>query len=542
MLKLIDLLQIPVFQESRVLAGKSGLSRQVHSVNMMDAPDIIHYLKADELLLTTAYSLRDDPLELRKLVKQMAASKCAGLGIKTKRFLHEIPDIVLQEAQKLHFPLIELPMEPSLGEMLHQSLDSIMEKHNEELSYALQMHREFSDLIMKGKGIRDIIDALSRLIAGTVLLVGYRDTIRSTFNTIPDSIIPEITKQAHEFIGKEQQHPEGTFYLCFTTQDNQYRTDTWFYPIRLPQQTHFLIAANVEKTKTNSLPQLAIEQAANVIGLELMKQQAIKERTRRFKNEFFEDLVEGRFNSEGEISNLGKRYGLQKPFPCLCVVGRTDPVDGTEAGNVYSKRERIYERLKSMLEEVRSPHILFNKKDLFVMLLKRERNVPLNEPHLTEQLGKLQEDLYFRENIPFSFGIGTPVETLTDIPITYREALTALETGYRSNQSKFIQSYRAKELTELLKMIPNEALSDFYHETFGGLLDLPKPERDEIMDTARIYLETHGHSAQTARRLFIHRNTVNYRLNKFEQLTRRNLKDPNDSLRFRIAFLVDKWL
>lgn len=131
---------------------------------------------------------------------------------------------------------------------------------------------------------------------------------------------------------------------------------------------------------------------------------------------------------------------------------------------------------------------------------------------------------------------------MTDIPVTFKEALNALESGYRSNQSKFIQSYRARELTELLKMIPNEALTDFYNETFGGLLDLPKPERDEIMNTARVYLETHGQSAQTARRLFIHRNTVTYRLNKFEQLTRRNLRDPNDSLRLRMAFLADKWL
>lgn len=540
-MKLIDLLQIPVFQRSRVLAGKSGLSRQVHSVNMMDAPDIIHYLKADELLLTTAYAIRDNPLELQRLVKQMAACECAGLGIKTKRFLQEIPGHVLEMAEKLHFPLIELPMEPSLGEMLHQSLGSIMEKHNEEQSYALQMHREFSRLIMRGKGVREIIDALTPLVGGTVLLVGYRDVFLSGFNTIPDSVLPIMIDQARELIGKENP-PEGAFRLCFFTRQDRHRAEGWFFPIRLPQQTNYLIVANANKLEKSPLPRLAVEQAANVIGFERMKQQAVRERTRRFKNEFFEDLVEGRFHSEAEISSLGKRYGLQEPYPCLCVVGRTDPADGAGEENMYSKRDRIHERLKSMLEEVRLPHILFNKKDLFVMLLKQEKNLPLNEPRLTEQLGKFQEDLYFRENIPFSFGIGTPVGPLTDIPVTFKEALNALESGYRSNQSKFIQSYRARELTELLKMIPNEALTDFYNETFGGLLDLPKPERDEIMNTARVYLETHGQSAQTARRLFIHRNTVTYRLNKFEQLTRRNLRDPNDSLRLRMAFLADKWL
>jgi hypothetical protein len=50
-MQLMELLRLPVYSNILILAGKSGLTRQVQSVNMMDAPDIIDFLKPNELLL-----------------------------------------------------------------------------------------------------------------------------------------------------------------------------------------------------------------------------------------------------------------------------------------------------------------------------------------------------------------------------------------------------------------------------------------------------------------------------------------------------------
>lgn len=63
-------------------------------------------------------------------------------------------------------------------------------------------------------------------------------------------------------------------------------------------------------------------------------------------------------------------------------------------------------------------------------------------------------------------------------------------------------------------------------------------EREDLLTTARVFLETQGQIGETAKRLFIHRNTVTYRLGKFERLTRRSLRAPSDSLRLRTIFLI----
>ncbi|GAB7054583.1 MULTISPECIES: PucR family transcriptional regulator [unclassified Paenibacillus] len=539
-MKLADLFQLPLYQNIRVLAGHEGLQRQVKSINMMDAPDIMDYLKPDELLLTTAYAIRDRPEELLRLVRHMAASQCAGLGIKTKRFLDQIPKSVLELADEIHFPIIELPLHPPLGELLQESLSYIMEKRNEELRYALQMHREFSRLVMQGQGIPSVINALSPLVGGTVLLINHRLQFEAGSGPVTEPFGSRLLSQTRELLARREDGQSRIVSLCFV-HGGLKGPEVVFYPIELTQQRCFLVLVNAQMDDS-PLPKLAIEQAANVIGFELMKRQAVKERSRRFKNEFFEDLVEGRFRSVAEMLHQGKRYGLQEPYPCLCVVGKVDESLDSAEDNLYSKRDRIYEHLKTMLAERQQPYILFNKKDLFVTLLKWERSLQQHEFQLLDRLTDFQEKLFQTEHISLSFGIGNPVEHLTLIPSTYKEALNALHLGYQSRQFRFVQSYRAKEVVELLKMIPQEALGDFYKESFHALLEIDFREREELMNTARVFLETHGQIAETAKRLFIHRNTVAYRLHKYEQLTRRSLRDPNDSLRFRLAFLIDKVL
>ena len=59
-----------------------------------------------------------------------------------------------------------------------------------------------------------------------------------------------------------------------------------------------------------------------------------------------------------------------------------------------------------------------------------------------------------------------------------------------------------------------------------------------LLQTLSVYLETHCQLAETAKRLYIHRNTVIYRLEKCEEIIGRSLKDPEETLRLRMAFRI----
>lgn len=114
-MNILDVMKIPAFENANLIAGKAGGEREVQHVNMMDAPDIVDFLHKNELLVTTAYHLKDHPHQLSELIRQMAKRGCAGLGIKTKRYLEDIPKEIIELADSYAFPIIELPEHIQIG-------------------------------------------------------------------------------------------------------------------------------------------------------------------------------------------------------------------------------------------------------------------------------------------------------------------------------------------------------------------------------------------------------------------------------------------
>jgi purine catabolism regulator len=170
-MKLIDLLNKPAFHDVEVLAGKNGLGREIKNVTMMDAPDIIDFLFENDFLVTTAYHLKDDPAQLLELVQSMHKQECAGLGIKTHRFLENIPAEVIQYANTHQFPIMQIPLEKSLGEIVNTTLQYMLNERTSDLLTAFETHRKFTQHILKGKGIKKLLDDLSNMIGQRVILL-----------------------------------------------------------------------------------------------------------------------------------------------------------------------------------------------------------------------------------------------------------------------------------------------------------------------------------------------------------------------------------
>ena len=90
-----DVLGLPQLAQSRLVAGRAGLDRVVRSVNVMEVPDILDWVKPDELLLTTAYPLREDPAALEQLVPHLVDQGLAGMAIKPTRYIGSIPPVMV---------------------------------------------------------------------------------------------------------------------------------------------------------------------------------------------------------------------------------------------------------------------------------------------------------------------------------------------------------------------------------------------------------------------------------------------------------------
>src|SRR4051812_15794369 len=106
MMKIKNIMKIGGLSDCRLVAGHGGVNKVVNYVTIMEVPDILRWLKGNELILTSLFPIKDDPQAQRNLIGQLHELGSAALGIKPHRFVEEIPAVILEEAEKYDFPII----------------------------------------------------------------------------------------------------------------------------------------------------------------------------------------------------------------------------------------------------------------------------------------------------------------------------------------------------------------------------------------------------------------------------------------------------
>src|SRR4051812_322210 len=166
-----EVLGLSPMHQARLVAGEAGLGRMVRSVNVMEVPDILDWVKPDELLLTTAYPLREDPAALARPVPRLADLGLAGIAIKPTRYISAIPESMIAAAERVAFPLIELPPPASFNEIIGAVLGVILDRQAVRLRRAADIHDRFTGIVLNGGGLRQIAEALAESIGMPVAII-----------------------------------------------------------------------------------------------------------------------------------------------------------------------------------------------------------------------------------------------------------------------------------------------------------------------------------------------------------------------------------
>ncbi|MRH44336.1 PucR family transcriptional regulator [Aquibacillus halophilus] len=536
-MKVSEILKNPAMEGYKIIAGESGLDREVLHVNMMDAPDIINFLKPNELLVTTAYHLKDQPNLIIELIEEMNEQGCAALGIKIKRFLQEIPKEVIEVAERLSFPIIELPAQSSLGDIVNQTLSSILDKKTNELRFAIDTHKQFSNHIISGKGIPKLLKRLADLINFPVVLLDqYTKPIASSHSNRKISHIMETM-----YLKDSSVYFPNTSFFTFSTLPEK-ETFSVFLVNTHQKKAGFLIVIG-EINPADHSATLTIEQATNVISFELMKENALMQYTRRIKNEFFFNFTEGNFTSQEEVINRAKEFGLKSEQNYLCAAGKLE--QGDFSGSYTQNQleiDSIYEYIEDELVSLSLSTHLFTRGDTCILLYEVKGSSQDTTNYVHSSLELVQAKIKERFERSISFGVSNISRNFFHVKNGFKEAHDALQSGQLSGQTGFIQGYRTKDIMELLRIIPAVDLKDYYLNALQPLLELGKDEEQTLLQTLFVFLETHCQISETAKRLFVHRNTVVYRLDKCEELLGSKLNDSELTLQIRLAMRIKTML
>lgn len=181
--------------------------------------------------------------------------------------------------------------------------------------------------------------------------------------------------------------------------------------------------------------------------------------------------------------------------------------------------------------------ISINEKDV-VLVKEIGKNI---EPKDLEMLAKSIVDTLTSEYyIHCTVGIGSIVNNIRDLALSFKESQIALEVGKVFDTEKIIVSYDNLGIARLIYQLPTTLCKMFLNEIFknGSMDSLDQ----ETLFTIQRFFENNLNVSETSRRLFVHRNTLVYRLEKIKKLTGLDLREFEDAIVFKVALMVKKYL
>ena len=191
------------------------------------------------------------------------------------------------------------------------------------------------------------------------------------------------------------------------------------------------------------------------------------------------------------------------------------------------------------LVEDRNRNFVINISEQDIVIVKevdREDAPEQLEAYAESVVGAIAE----KHSVKVLVGISSVVEKLKDLARAYKEARIALEVGKVFDIERPIMSYENLGIGRLIYQLPATLCEIFLGEVFkkGSLESL---DRETLM-TVQSFFENNLNVSETSRKLFVHRNTLVYRLEKIRKLTGLDLREFDHAVTFKVALMVKKYL
>ena len=198
----------------------------------------------------------------------------------------------------------------------------------------------------------------------------------------------------------------------------------------------------------------------------------------------------------------------------------------------------IYDIVQNLFPDKTKDFVIsINETD--IALVKETK--PGIDPKTIEKLASSIADTVSGEfYVHVVIGIGTTVDNLKDLARSFKEAQAALEVGKVFDTEKTIIQYDNLGIARLIYQLPTTLCETFLKEVFklGSIESLDQ----ETLFTIQRFFENNLNVSETSRKLFVHRNTLVYRLEKIRKLTGLDLREFEHAIIFKIALMVNKYL
>jgi purine catabolism regulator len=533
-LSIRELLKLDIMSHAKILSGKSGLNRRITKMNVMEVPDILDWVTPGEFLLTTAYSIKDDIHLLDDMILKMNQKEVAGIGIKTKRYIDEIPQSIIDRSNAYGFPIVEIPYDISFSEIMLPALTEIINKQTNTLTQINDFHNRLIDTIIHGGSLQEISDAIFQSVGNPVMICEkiFKTSVLSSDNGFKGKISHIYDENYEKF------DFDKTTNIKVRDKIDGNIIGRLVIPIKVDDTIYGYI--NIWEMNRPILPVeiTVITSSTSIITLDFLKKLSIFQIENKHRTAFFDNLLS---SDDMKVQRVldSKTYFDFRPEMSYSVLVLNIGKEHERSDSYLI--EKVTKAIDHLIARVQEKIIYVNKGDKIMILVGSEQiEESLTTDMRIKQMAKEMVDVVQNINVDmhFTLGIGRNYERVYDIRESYKEAMRVVEYLTSREDIKYLHFddlgiFRILSYSEL-----KPELTQFFKDMLEPLVQYDQEKGHELVDTLRKFFEYRGNIKKVSCAMYTHYNTIVYRMNRIKEITHMDFEDPNDYLNMQIAIKI----
>ena len=528
-----DALQtLPVLSSAQVVAGKNGLSRVIRWTHIVDHAEVLTWVRPGDLLLTTAFALKDNPQSELVMVGQLLEKGITGMLVSIGRYIREVPPETIAAADELGFPIAVIPWEVPLVEVTHAIHERIIREQYALTEQIYHLHDVLSQLVLEGGGLEALADRLSQWLGCSVTIedealqlqayasLGPMDEVRRRSiaeGATPREVAAHLTASGLFARLKSVPKPQRVA----PAPELGMELERIIAPILVGDDLYGYIWIIASQRTLNELDYLAIERAAHIAALILSRERSVFAAEQRIKARLFENLMDpySEFNPY-ELQEVMKQFGLHGETRVILLENRP------------RNPARLPDLVRTLEEGIQAQGIaaavLEWGQRIVVLCTGSEQDVERAMLALLEHCRS--------KGFHLAAGISRATAGATRIRQCYQEAVQALQAGLALSPTGGLWYYDRLGFLTWLPDIPQEMRTENMYLALIDEIDRnDRKSGSQHMNTLEAYLDSNLNTSHAAQALFIHRNSLLKRLERMQELWKLNFEDPYFVLNLQLA-------
>lgn len=528
--KVRTFLESKVMDEAKLVAGRQGISNIVSDAIVMEAHDIEKWLKPNQLVLTSLYSLQESSeKEWISFIRIMNEMDASGLVVKLGRFVENLPDGIIEGGDKYNLPVIVIGEYVEYRDIILEVMQSVLNKKAKMLDIYQNVHNEFKKLSLKDASVISILKTLKGLIHKDISLVSLdRKVIGTTIENEGTVKVIDSRKLKRES------------YLTY-----EYTRELIEYQDELSSQ--LLVKINLKSRKPVYLvvyeiddfvlmsDYMAIENACNSIQFEYAKKLALSKVKQSHMNDSVDQILNGKYQSNEELFDLLHTLKLSnnKSYRIITWLHRPDltgiKMSFTEREELFLNNHEIIKKIKNIWPSF--AYRIFSNRLTFIIEDNFKQDYEFKR-YIKSSLEKFCENS--NESLVLKVGISQNSE-VNEIKQYAQQPLKVIKIANIQKKESFVELYDDLGIYRLFLDLQETSDLTAYIREKTQLMD------SEDRETVRIFLDKNQNYKQTSEILFIHPKTVKYRIDKIKELYDFDFDDPTEMFQLMVELRIKEF-